>query len=121
MKNFQHRHVMGLLGVCLDAGPAPYLVLPYMANGNLLSYLKTHRDTLILPIGVKEDKVSAYYAQISCTCSYKCSESPVLCISLQLTMVETKLLSMCLQIVSGMQYLASMKIVHRDLAARNCM
>ena len=64
MKNFQHRHVMGLLGVCLDAGPAPYLVLPYMANGNLLSYLKTHRDTLMLPIGVKEDKVSAYYAHI---------------------------------------------------------
>ena len=49
MKNFDHPNVMSLLGVCLDAGPAPYIVLPYMANGNLLSHLKTNRETLVLP------------------------------------------------------------------------
>ena len=48
MKLFQHPNVMNLLGVCLDAGPAPYLILPYMANGNLLSYLKNNRDSFIL-------------------------------------------------------------------------
>ena len=33
MSRFRHAHVMGLIGVCLDAGPAPYIVMPYMANG----------------------------------------------------------------------------------------
>ena len=57
MKDFQHRNVMGLLGVCLDAGPAPYLVLPYMANGDLLSYLKAHREELVLSTEAKENEV----------------------------------------------------------------
>ena len=32
-----------------------------------------------------------------------------------------KLTDMCLQVASGMEYLASKKVVHRDLATRNCM
>ena len=57
MKNFQHRNVMGMLGVCLDAGPAPYLVLPYMKNGDLLSYLKSNREELVLSQDEPDDKV----------------------------------------------------------------
>lgn len=57
MKDFQHHNVMGLLGVCLDAGPAPYLVLPYMANGDLLSHLKANRETLVLSDEVQDDEV----------------------------------------------------------------
>ena len=48
MSRFKHPHVMGLIGVCLDAGSAPYIVMPYMANGCLLNYLKKERDNLIL-------------------------------------------------------------------------
>ena len=48
MKSFEHPNVMNLMGVCLDAGPAPYLILPYMENGNLLSYLKNNRESLVL-------------------------------------------------------------------------
>ena len=36
MSRFSHAHVMGLIGVCLDAGSAPYIIMPYMANGSLL-------------------------------------------------------------------------------------
>ena len=58
MKNFQHRNVMGMLGVCLDAGPAPYLVLPFMTNGDLLSYLKANREELVLSDEADETKVN---------------------------------------------------------------
>ena len=57
MKQFQHPNVMGLVGVCLDAGPAPYIVLPFMANGNLLSYLKHRRSTLLIAKEAEEEEV----------------------------------------------------------------
>ena len=58
MRKFNHPHVMGLIGVCLDAGPAPYIVMPYMANGSLLYYLKKERKNLILKESADEDLVS---------------------------------------------------------------
>ena len=30
MQDLQHPNVMGLIGICLDAGPSPLIVLPYM-------------------------------------------------------------------------------------------
>ena len=57
MNEFKHPNVMGLIGVCLDAGPAPYVVLPFMANGNLLSYLKKRRKTLLLGKEADEEEV----------------------------------------------------------------
>ena len=48
MQQFDHRHVMPLIGVCLDAGPGLALILPYMANGNLLDYLRKDRSRLLL-------------------------------------------------------------------------
>ena len=57
MKSLNHLHVMRLKGVCLDGGPVPYIVLPYMANGSLLSYLKKERSnlTVTLPISAAEE------------------------------------------------------------------
>ena len=48
LQQFNHHNVMGLLGVCLDAGPTPYIVLPFMSGGSLLSYIKKHRSSLVL-------------------------------------------------------------------------
>lgn len=58
MKEIQHPHVMNLIGVCVDAGPAPYIVLPYMGNGDLLSYLKKHRKALLVTKEIEDDEVS---------------------------------------------------------------
>ena len=47
MCTFAHRHVLGLIGICLNtAKRSPYLVLPFMENGDLRTYLKAKRDTL---------------------------------------------------------------------------
>ena len=47
MKAFVHPHVMGILGICM-AGQAPYIVMPFMANGSLHSYLRKHRADLLI-------------------------------------------------------------------------
>ena len=47
MKAFVHPHVMGILGICL-AEQAPYIVMPFMANGSLHSYLRKHRAELLI-------------------------------------------------------------------------
>ena len=48
MKEFDHPNVMSLIGVCLDAGPGVSIVMPFMANGSLLDYLRKERDNLYL-------------------------------------------------------------------------
>ena len=49
MIQFDHPNVLALIGVCLDGGPAPYIVMPFMSNGSLLSYLKKFRKELLIP------------------------------------------------------------------------
>ena len=48
MKRFDHLNVLGLIGVCIDSGEAPYVVMPFMANGSLLMYLKKERPKLTI-------------------------------------------------------------------------
>ena len=40
MKNFDHTHVLELLGVVISSGEYPMVILPYMAKGDLRSYVK---------------------------------------------------------------------------------
>ena len=48
MQAFDHPNILKLIGVCLDGGPAPYIIVPFMTNGSLLSYLKDNRDSLVV-------------------------------------------------------------------------
>lgn len=50
MLQFDHPHVLALIGVCVDGGTAPYIVMPFMSNGSLLSYLRKFRKELFLPV-----------------------------------------------------------------------
>ena len=50
MSAFDNPHVLTVKGVCLDGGPLPYIIMPYMANGSLLSFLKKERADLVLTI-----------------------------------------------------------------------
>ena len=38
MQDLDHPNVMGLIGLCLDAGPSPLVVLPYMEGKNTCMY-----------------------------------------------------------------------------------
>ena len=61
LKHFQHPNVLSLIGVCVDAGPAPYIVMPFMSNGSLLSYLRREKLALVLSDEADEEIVSIVY------------------------------------------------------------
>ena len=58
MKDFDHPNVMTLIGVCLDAGPGISIIMPFVANGSLHSYLNKERDNLDLNDDKEIDMVS---------------------------------------------------------------
>ena len=95
MTFFDHCNVISLIGICIDGGPSPYIVMPLMSKGSLLSLLKKERHNLILAEDFEDEDI--------------------------VLKTTKELLSMCLQVANGMKYLAEQMFVHRDLAARNCM
>ena len=48
MHKLDHPNILKLLGVCLDGGPAPYIVMPFMVNGSLKAHLEKERNKLVL-------------------------------------------------------------------------
>ena len=59
MYNFEHPHVLAIIGVCVDAGPAPYIVMPFMANGSLLAYIKKEKMNLVVPIDSDDHELAS--------------------------------------------------------------
>ena len=58
MFKFDHPNIISLIGLCLDAGPSPYIILPFMENGSLLSYVKKNRAILRTNIDTEDEIVS---------------------------------------------------------------
>ena len=48
MQSFKHPNVMSLIGVCENFCGGPTVVMPFMANGSTLDYLKKERKSLML-------------------------------------------------------------------------
>lgn len=59
MYGFEHPHVLSVIGVCVDAGPAPYIVMPFMANGSLLTYIKKEKLNLVVPIDSDDNQLAS--------------------------------------------------------------
>ena len=55
MSKFDHPNILTLSGVCLDGGPAPFIIMPFMTNGSLLAHLKKNRATLVIRSCDSED------------------------------------------------------------------
>ena len=61
MQGFEHPHVLNITGVCVDAGPSPYIIMPFMANGSLLAYIKKEKMNLVIPNDATDDELASSY------------------------------------------------------------
>ena len=57
MYKLDHRNVLSLIGLCLDAGPSPYIILPFMENGSLRSYIKSNKNRFYTNIETEDEEV----------------------------------------------------------------
>ena len=60
MSKFNHPNVMRLVGVSIDGGESPYIVMPFMTHGSLLSYLRKHRAELTIGNDDNMELVKSY-------------------------------------------------------------
>lgn len=93
MKAFDTAHVVRLLGV-VSQGQPTLVIMELMANGDLKTYLRSHRPDSEAEANDGIERKPPNLKQI---------------------------LNMAIEISDGMAYLSAKKFVHRDVAARNCM
>ena len=60
MLSFEHPNIMPLVGVCLD-GEMPLLIMPFMSNGNILEYVRHHKQELLLTSEATDDEVLKWF------------------------------------------------------------
>lgn len=110
MSNFKHKHILQLLGICIDNNPH-FIIMELMEGGDLLSYLRSNRSTSVL-----------YHLK-------KCSNVDTFSIRklflFNRQQCQAFLIRICLTYVAMWPVVATIWknfiFVHRDLACRNCL
>ncbi|XP_076466208.1 proto-oncogene tyrosine-protein kinase ROS-like [Babylonia areolata] len=69
MKNFQHEHILGLLGVCLDNDPH-FIIMELMEGGDLLSFLRSSRATSTTPAKLQLPDLVKICVHVAKGCKY---------------------------------------------------
>ncbi|XP_075227577.1 receptor protein-tyrosine kinase sevenless [Lycorma delicatula] len=69
MGNFQHEHILQLLGVCLDNDPS-FIIMELMEGGDLLSYLRANRPLIHTESGLTLVDLLAMSVDVARGCRY---------------------------------------------------
>jgi len=69
MSHFKHKHILQLVGVCLDNDPN-YILMELMEGGDLLSYLRSNRTLLNSPNGIKLKDLLDMCVDVATGCCY---------------------------------------------------
>jgi len=99
MAGLQHRHILSVLGCCMDANNVPVIVYPWVSRGNLKRFLTSCRNG-----GTSTD-----------------GQSGIASTAVRTTIMTQDVVDMAIQAVLAMLYLHRHRLVHRDLAARSCV
>ena len=59
MLSFDHPNVMTLIGTCFKRD-TPFIIMPFMSNGNVLEHVKQQREELLLSEGAPETQVKMH-------------------------------------------------------------
>jgi len=62
LKVLAHPHIMRLIGICKD-GPSPGIIMPFMENGSLLSYVRKEKD-LVVPTDTRMEETKVFQTSI---------------------------------------------------------
>lgn len=101
MAGLQHRHILAVLGCCMNTNNVPVIVYPWVSRGNLKRFLIHCRSG-----GVNTE------AQIGTGSTAT---------ELRTTLLTQDVVDMAIQCVLAMIYLHRHRVIHRDVAARNCV
>lgn len=85
MKDFNHPNVLTLIGITLDKGEFPMVILPFMQNGSLLSYIRNENNVGLMNVrqfAYTSDII--YDAEVVMVCWHRFS---LLCFSLMFFMI----------------------------------